>query len=63
MSLLCFDVEEKSVKISLTDNVPFVWTGGHKCNFEGCDRPDLQPGDNYNKNVSLWVTLKDLVCT
>nr|ADD24198.1 L-selectin [Lepeophtheirus salmonis] len=21
----------------------FTWTSGRKCNFEGCDRPDLQP--------------------
>ena len=27
-----------------SDKVPFIWTGGRKCNFEGCDRPDLQPG-------------------
>lgn len=24
-------------------NVPYIWTGGRKCNFAGCDRPDLQP--------------------
>ena len=21
----------------------YIWTGGRKCNFRGCDRPDLQP--------------------
>lgn len=21
----------------------FLWTSGRKCNFQGCDRPDLQP--------------------
>ena len=21
----------------------FIWTSGRKCNFNGCDRPDLQP--------------------
>ncbi len=26
-----------------TDEIPYFWTGGRKCNFEGCDRPDLQP--------------------
>ena len=24
-------------------NVPYIWTGGRKCNFAGCDRADLQP--------------------
>ncbi|XP_076043837.1 uncharacterized protein LOC143026931 [Oratosquilla oratoria] len=24
-------------------NVPYIWTSGRKCNFEGCDRPDLLP--------------------
>lgn len=24
-------------------NVSYIWTSGRKCNFEGCDRPDLQP--------------------
>lgn len=26
-----------------TNNIDYIWTGGRKCNFEGCDRPDLQP--------------------
>lgn len=26
-----------------TENIPYIWTGGRKCNFDGCDRPDLQP--------------------
>lgn len=21
----------------------YIWTGGRKCNFNGCDRPDLTP--------------------
>ena len=21
----------------------YIWTGGRKCNFRGCDRPDLTP--------------------
>ena len=25
------------------DNVDFIWTGGRKCNFPGCERSDLQP--------------------
>lgn len=24
-------------------NVKYIWTSGRKCNFDGCDRPDLQP--------------------
>ncbi|KAI8427697.1 hypothetical protein MSG28_002147 [Choristoneura fumiferana] len=30
-------------------NVRFIWTSGRKCNFAGCDRPDLQP-----PNVNGW---------
>ena len=29
---------------NVSDNIPFIWTGGRKCNFEGCERSDLQPG-------------------
>jgi len=25
------------------DEVHYIWTGGRKCNFAGCDRADLQP--------------------
>ena len=25
------------------DDIPYIWTGGRKCNFQGCDRADLQP--------------------
>jgi len=24
-------------------NIKYIWTSGRKCNFDGCDRPDLQP--------------------
>lgn len=24
-------------------NVRYIWTSGRKCNFDGCNRPDLQP--------------------
>merc|ERR1712025_1367116 len=24
-------------------NLHYIWTGGRKCNFKGCDRKDLQP--------------------
>lgn len=27
----------------------YIWTSGRKCNFAGCDRPDLQP-----PNVNGW---------
>nr|CAD7423479.1 unnamed protein product [Timema monikensis] len=30
-------------------NVRYIWTSGRKCNFNGCDRPDLQPS-----NVNGW---------
>ncbi|KPJ11760.1 hypothetical protein RR48_08066 [Papilio machaon] len=30
-------------------NVRYIWTSGRKCNFAGCDRPDLQP-----PNVNGW---------
>ena len=26
-----------------TNDIPYIWTGGRKCNFDGCDRADLQP--------------------
>jgi len=25
------------------EDIPYIWTGGRKCNFKGCDRKDLQP--------------------
>ena len=25
------------------NDISYIWTGGRKCNFRGCDRPDLQP--------------------
>lgn len=30
-------------------NVRYIWTSGRKCNFNGCDRPDLQP-----QNINGW---------
>jgi len=29
--------------------VRYIWTSGRKCNFNGCNRPDLQP-----PNVNGW---------
>uniref|UniRef100_T1GG12 C-type lectin domain-containing protein n=1 Tax=Megaselia scalaris TaxID=36166 RepID=T1GG12_MEGSC len=34
-------------------NVRYIWTSGRKCNFAGCDRPDLQP-PNENGNTGDW---------
>nr|CAI5861166.1 unnamed protein product [Callosobruchus analis] len=30
-------------------NVRYIWTSGRKCNFAGCERPDLQP-----PNINGW---------
>lgn len=30
-------------------NIRYIWTSGRKCNFNGCDRPDLVPA-----NVNGW---------
>ena len=30
-------------------NVPYFWTSGRLCDFDGCDRPDLFP-----KNINGW---------
>ncbi|XP_071535617.1 P-selectin-like [Panulirus ornatus] len=36
--------ESKFVTDSIQQsNVKYIWTSGRKCNFDGCDRPDLQP--------------------
>ncbi|XP_071535616.1 P-selectin-like [Panulirus ornatus] len=32
-------------------SVKYIWTSGRKCNFDGCDRPDLQP---VNVNGWFW---------
>lgn len=32
-----------------SNNVKYIWTSGRKCNFDGCDRPDLQP-----PNIRGW---------
>ena len=28
---------------NILDDIPYIWTGGRKCNFNGCDRKDLMP--------------------
>ena len=30
--------------------VPYFWTSGRKCNFDGCDKPEFFP-----KNINGWV--------
>ena len=41
------DVVHKSVLILTivfrSEELHYIWTGGRKCNFKGCDRKDLQP--------------------
>jgi len=39
-------------------DVPYIWTGGRKCNFKGCDRPDLQP---VIKNGWYWASTGDRI--
>ena len=29
--------------------VPYFWTSGRKCNFDGCDKPEFFP-----KNINGW---------
>lgn len=38
-------------RIARGGNIRFIWTSGRKCNFAGCDRPDLQPP---NENGWFW---------
>ncbi|XP_050308853.1 uncharacterized protein LOC126745167 [Anthonomus grandis grandis] len=50
-------VKERIVK----ENVKYIWTSGRKCDFKGCDRPDLQPIDI---NGWFWTaTLEKLAPT
>ena len=38
------EAENDWVKDVLRNNdIAYIWTGGRKCNFKGCDREDLQP--------------------
>lgn len=38
------------------ENIPYIWTGGRKCNFRGCDREDLQPAIE-NGSYRHWSAL------
>ncbi|XP_042235144.1 L-selectin-like [Homarus americanus] len=44
--LVSIETQEENtfVKNALSEgNVKYIWTSGRKCNFDGCDRPDLKP--------------------
>ena len=43
--------ESKNVSNSqnISGNVPYFWTSGRLCDFDGCDRPDFFP-----KNINGW---------
>ena len=34
------DIRDNVIK---AEELDYIWTGGRKCNFKGCERPDLQP--------------------
>ena len=34
---------------NISGNVPYFWTSGRLCDFDGCDRPDFFP-----KNINGW---------
>ncbi|XP_060517069.1 uncharacterized protein LOC132696327 [Cylas formicarius] len=36
------------------DQVKYIWTSGRKCDFAGCERPDLQP---VNINGWFWTAV------
>ena len=38
------------------EDIPYIWTGGRKCNFRGCDREDLQPAIE-NGSYHHWSAL------
>ena len=47
--LLCLHCEFFFIFCFHIGNVRYIWTSGRKCNFNGCDRPDLQP-----QNINGW---------
>merc|ERR1719245_2118851 len=51
MDLVSFETPQEYdwVKGFMDANVPYFWTSGRLCDFDGCDRPDLFP-----KNVNGW---------
>ena len=43
------DVKHITYHTFFAANVPYFWTSGRLCDFDGCDRPDLFP-----KNINGW---------
>ena len=44
--------------------IRFFWTSGRKCNFEGCDREDLQPSIvNGESSSNKWCPENDQILT
>ena len=39
------------------EDIPYIWTGGRKCNFRGCDREDLQPAIENGSYRRYWSAL------
>ena len=38
-----FTIDYFTIFCNNLDDIPYIWTGGRKCNFRGCDRKDLMP--------------------
>lgn len=51
MDLVSFETKQEYdwVKGFINGNVPYFWTSGRLCDFDGCDRPDFFP-----KNLNGW---------
>merc|ERR1712080_470284 len=51
MDLVSFESKQEYdwVKGFVNGNVPYFWTSGRLCDFDGCDRPDFFP-----KNINGW---------
>merc|ERR1719499_308592 len=51
MDLVSFETrdEYEFIKSHVDSSVPYFWTSGRLCNFDGCDRPDFFP-----KNINGW---------
>ena len=51
MDLVSFETQAEYdwVKGFVGGDVPYFWTSGRKCNFDGCDKPEFFP-----KNINGW---------
>lgn len=51
MDLVSFETQQEYdwVKGFVDGGVPYFWTSGRKCNFDGCDKPEFFP-----KNINGW---------